>query len=242
MRSVGKIIIIFIIILFFTGCAIKNDNTMYISDNGNMTYEIIVAFDKELLSNIININNINNNNIVEITDDMMINFVQNNAIMALPYLDGLKKEIFIDENYVGTKYIYEVDNIDDISTNEKKTINLGDLKSNKKLTDEKLFSKQGYKYTANYIFDFVEKNEIDKIEYVSSFKVTLPRKSIINNADIVSDDGKTLIWNLNNSDKTVNFSFSLKNSNLSFILGVFSIVFIITTTIIVVINREGIEK
>ena len=70
--KVNKLFTILVTIILLTGCTIKNENDMYIDENGNMNYEIIIAFDREFLRNVINMNNFNNDDLIEITDDVIL--------------------------------------------------------------------------------------------------------------------------------------------------------------------------
>lgn len=235
MRLVKKILLIFGIIFLLSGCTIKNQNDMYISENGRMKYDILIAFDREFLTNVINMNNINNSEFSEINDEMMMDFIDKDDSLKVPFLEGLPKKSFSDEFYIGNIYTYEIDNIDDISTEEEINVNIGNFQSEEKLTNLKLFTKSGYKYSSNlsYIINSSE------VTYISSFTLTLPGKSINNNATSVSGDGKKLTWELNNGENHINFSFSLRESRIYYIFSIIAIVFVLATTIVVLLFRKG---
>lgn len=242
MRLVYKSFVILLMIFLFTGCTIKNENSMLIDKEGKMTYEILVAFDRELLTNVININNVDNNDSIEVTDDVMKEFVKNDDTMKVPYLDGLEKQEYIDENYIGTKYIYKVDHIDKISTEEKIKINIGDFQSEEKLINQKIFTKSDYQYSANYVFELNNEEDYEDVNYITQFKLTLPGRAISHNATNVSNDGKTLTWNLNDDSQEINFTFSLRENKIYFIISIISIIFVTITAILVVLNRKGGKK
>lgn len=240
--KVNKLFTILVTIILLTGCTIKNENDMFIDENGNMNYEIIIAFDREFLRNVINMNNFNNDDLIEITDDVMKEFVMNDATIRVSYLDGLEKQEYIDNNYIGTKYIYKVDDIDTISDTNDVAVNLGNYQSTEKLINQKLFTKSSYKYSANFIFDLQSNANYEGINYITKFKLTLPGKAIKHNATRVSGDGRTLIWDLSNTTNEVYFSFSLKGNKINYIVCIISIIFVIVTTLAILINKKEVNK
>ncbi|MDD6272267.1 MAG: hypothetical protein PUA90_01960 [bacterium] len=242
MKVVNKFFTILVMIILLTGCTIKNENDMLIDENGKMNYEIIIAFDREFLRNVINMNNFNNDDLIEITDDVMEDFVMNDATMKVSYLDGLEKQEYIDNNYIGTRYIYKVDDIDTISDTKDVVVNLGNYQSTEKLVNQKLFTKSSYQYSANFIFDLQSNASYEGVNYITKFKLTLPGKAIKHNATEVSGDGRTLTWDLSNTTNEVNFSFSLKGNKINFIVCIISIIFVLVTTLAILINRKEVNK
>lgn len=236
MRGRGKLFIILSILLLLSACTIKDENTMRIDEKGKMNYEILVAFDREVLTNVININNLNNNKLTKISDSDMLEFINNDEIMNLSYLDGLNKNEYIDENYIGVKYSYSVNDINTISTDKEIKININNIKNNEKLINQKIFTKSNNRYSANYIFNFKEKSKY--INHIIKFKLNLPHKAISHNATSTSKDGKTLIWDLSEDENEINFTFSLNEDNFSFAGNIFNkayIIFIIPIILLVVI-------
>lgn len=75
-----------------------------------------------------------------------------------------------------------------------------------------------------------------------TYKLVLPYKAISNNASTVSEDGKTLTWNLvSDGVSNINFSFSVYNlTNLLIIVGgAVLLIVLIVVIIIVVKNKKG---
>lgn len=210
MNKVKRIILIFGIFLILNGCSIKNENSMNITKEGEVNYSIIIAFDRELLSNVIKTQYLDNNEYETITDDIMKEYVKNNIKDSS--LLGLDKKDYVDENFIGIEYKYNIKNIDDVSSNKAEEFIINKYDDEIKLTDKKLFTKNDDVYTAKYIYEKINDNEVENenISYYSLFKVTLPIKAKSSNATKVINNGKTLIWEMNNNEKyDINFSFKL---------------------------------
>lgn len=71
-----------------------------------------------------------------------------------------------------------------------------------------------------------------------SFTVKVPYSAISNNATTVSDNGKTLIWNLTSGDtSSIEFEFELYNMNVIYIGGAIAFVIIIII-ILMILNKK----
>ena len=142
-----------------------------------------------------------------------------------------EEELFSDENVqeleakgytVATNldkenYLYEVTisqnfaSIDDIYSTSAESINLEEIFNGQ--ADNVFFLKTANDtYRANYIWEITEEGTsmqgMDISEFITiNYEVTLPNPAINNNATNVSDDAKTLIWNLN-SNNTIDYEFS----------------------------------
>ena len=55
MRKLFKLLLIIMTILTFTGCTVKNENTMEISKDGSMKYEIIISYDTSIIKTLLNV-------------------------------------------------------------------------------------------------------------------------------------------------------------------------------------------
>ena len=158
------------------------------------------------------------------------------------------KETKDDTTISGVKITKTFDNIDDITSKEKVTVNFNDLfqEENKdKIKDAKFFYKDGKNYVANFVFDFLDgASEEERKEAESSdsmitdlsYKIKLPVKVGENNASSVSEDGKELSWKLKYSKlNEVNFSFALGNNLLPIIIAVVAGVAVIGGVVAVVV-------
>ena len=227
MKKIFKILTLFIVIIMFTGCTVKDESEMVISEDGSLKYEILLTYEKEALQTLLKTKNSDTTSINE-----LINNIENSIHK------DLKKEKYEDEEFIGYKYTYEVKHIDDISSNKEEKVNIANLQQNEKISEKKLFTKKedkGFtKYSSNMYYELIQDNkELTKINYHIKYKVTLPYPSLTNNADEINDNGKTLAWYMDGKkSENINFTFSLTNINLiyniSITFAVILVLFIIT--------------
>ena len=78
--------IIILTIFILCSCSIKNDNSLTIDSNGKVDYSIIIAFDKELLSGLNN---------MDVIDGSVEEYVTSNIKDS--YLSSFKKEEYKEE-------------------------------------------------------------------------------------------------------------------------------------------------
>lgn len=131
--------------------------------------------------------------------------------------DGFEITENIDKkNYIYTCYFQKkITNIDDISSATETTVNLGSIFEGSKVNQ--IFIKKDDTYEAKFTWDSDSSSayaDMDITEFFTyTYEVTLPNKPIKHNANKVSEDGKTLTWELTNaSDNNINYSFSFKTS------------------------------
>lgn len=137
--------------------------------------------------------------------------------------DGFEITENIDKkNYIYTCYFQKkITSIDEVSSSNNITVNLVSILEGTKVNE--FFTKKGDTYEANFTwasdtnsnegtFDLIDIKELQG--YITyNYEVTLPNKPIKHNANKVSEDGKTLTWELTNtSDNNINYSFSFKTS------------------------------
>lgn len=230
MKSVKKILLILIGVLLLSGCTFKNTNNMSIDKEGKFDYSFTVTLDKDTLTTIIQSENEN----AEITDEAMLKYMDN---MNYPFLEGLEKTTVSDDEYIGYKYSYNVDHIDKLSDEKTNQVNLNFYSQTQKLKDLKLFKKIDNKYQANFVFNLNneeiltksdditpsddiatttdDKIDLNKINFITEFSVTLPYKALTHNAESMTNEGKTLNWSIDvNKNETVKFTFSLLHIEL----------------------------
>ena len=219
MNKVIKYIILLLAVIFLCSCSIKNDNNLTIKSDGTLEYDVVIAFDKELLNNMISIDNIDDE--TSITTSEMKDYFKKNIKDS--YLDGLNKEEYSDSNYIGNKYLYRVDDIEKISSDKTDKVIINDYDSEDKLVTKNLFKKIEDVYTANFVYN-ADDNDYESVNIVNTFIVKLPTKGFKHNADEVKDHGKTLVWHVDNiKNKEIVFSFKLKSKK--YIISIISIFF-----------------
>lgn len=119
----------------------------------------------------------------------------------------------------GIDIIKRFNSLDDITSEEKVTVDFIKLFSNEKnFDDSKFFYKENNMYNANFIFNFEPEEGSDNVDLQSyadmfdlKYSITFPNdvKYITSNANEKSNDGKTLTWNFEvGKVNEVNFSFS----------------------------------
>lgn len=230
MKNVKKILLILVGVLLLSGCTFKNTNNMSIDKEGKFDYSFTVTLDKDTLTTIIQSENEN----AEITDEAMLKYMDN---MNYPFLEGLEKTTVSDDEYIGYKYSYNVDHIDKLSDEKINQVNLNFYSQTQKLKDLKLFKKIDNKYQANFVFNLNneeiltksdditpsddiatttdDKIDLNKINFITEFSVTLPYKALTHNAESMTNEGKTLNWSIDvNKNETVKFTFSLLHIEL----------------------------
>lgn len=143
---------------------------------------------------------------------------------------GYKVEEYTEETENGTltgvKVSKTFDNIDDITKETEKKIDFVTFFEEEGFDDSQIFTKSGSNYKGMFTFDFSQDAEegMDFSQYDSYFdiqyKITLPSKVISSNATNVSEDGKTLTWDLSYGKlNEVNFEFSFgKDNTMLFII------------------------
>lgn len=252
MRSLKKILIVLLGILLLSGCTLKNTNDMSIDKEGKFDYSLTITLDKDTLTSIIQTENEN----THITDEEMLKYMENG--INYTFLEGLDKEAISDDEFIGYKYTYKVNHIDTISDKKTEQVNLNFYNSKEKLTDLKLFKKINNKYQANFTFNLNEninttnvnnvstKSDetinLNKINFIIEFSITLPHKALTHNADTMTNEGKTLNWKIDvNKDKTIKFTFSLLHMELikqiTTIIG--STIFLLTIMLLIAKKKKN---
>ena len=227
MERVIKYSLVLSVLFLLCACSVKNDNEMIISKDGNVDYNILIAFDNELVEglNSFESNKKSSDKVIGVNDLVNENIKDS-------HLEGFEKEKYSDTNYTGNLYHYSVDDIDSISSSNTSEININE----DSIVSKKIFNKNNDVYTANFIYNLVAKNEYENVNFENTFTVSLPAKNINNNADKVLNSGKTLVWYINNGEeKKINFSFRLyenKHAYMSIISIIFDLLIVISFVII----------
>lgn len=216
MKALKKVILI-VICFILCACTVRNENTLTIDKDGSLKYEVLIAFDKELIESL------KKNNIIK-SDEEIDEYVNNN--IKDNYLNGFIKQEYSDEEYVGNLYTYEVNDINDVST----TKNVAVILNKNSVVEKNMFTIKNNVYKANFSYNLRNKYNYENVDFINTFTVNLPRKAISSNADEVLNDGKTLVWNIKNGEsKAINFKFSFKDENSHIYLGfiIFDVVLVL---------------
>lgn len=220
MKKFLKTLLVVVMIFGLTGC-VKYNVSMSIKDNKSVTLEVIYAIDESLVSSFTE---------SEDEEQSGINLDNYNYLKEKGYVISEYSEKTDDGSLSGIKITKTFKNIDDITKDSKKVVDMVNIFDNENATnfdDSQFFYKNGDNYKASFTFDFSEDEEegIDYSAYQSYFnlkyQVSLPTKAISNNATSVSDDGKTLTWDLSYAkvnDVEFEFNFNSSSNTLLYVL------------------------
>lgn len=236
MRKLKKVLAIIIAALALTGCSMKAEYNMEIREDKSMDFSIIMAMDDELIEGMLSMENMDvsedgeeTEETKEYTEEEKWAFVESSFEESsedeteenkkTPEELGFKKEKYEVDDYKGFKFVKTIKSIDDISG---KKANF-DLENFEEISDKVVFVKNGNKYKANFVLE--NENEESAagadVMFDIQFVVTLPQEPISNNADKVSEDGKTLTWNLiDETQKNIEFEFELASNNTILIISI----------------------
>lgn len=238
MNKLFKVLSIITIMIMISGCSLDVNSDMEIKENGNFKYEVDVTFDKELINNVINLSNYNG--VYKNNSDKEIEEYLNNKV-NIKYYEGFDKKIIINEDNAEIIYSYSINDINDISDNNKKEVILNDFNSEEEFKNIKIFTKIKDKYYGNFKYISNVNDNDNIVDYNITFKVNLPYRVSSSNADDVSSDGKSLKWNINSSsDKDIVFSFKLKGRDLlkMIVFSVIDMVLIAGIITLIIRNRR----
>ena len=232
MNNAKKIFILLMVVFLVGGCTIKNEYHIDIKSDKSMDYSVIAAFDEELIRAMASGNEkgttddgtgfsaddagllddgtitdgIDASTDVTLTDEQkwaLIDETINEEYRAQLEEGGFKVEKYDEGEFKGYRYTKSFDNIENMTIND---FYLNQDYDNVKNGDESIFTKDGFNYTANIPLEM--SSELSSAGVVIQFVVTLPNEAISHNANNVSDGGKTLTWNYDSNNETIEFEFS----------------------------------
>ncbi len=277
MNKLKKLIGIILCALLITGCELKYEGQVEIKSDGKMDMSIIMAYDRELISTLIYMEE-NDDLLGSEDEDDMSDIPEASITKIRTYLeenkpeeqDGVEISRYERNGYYGYQMTYEINNIDDVSSKEKVDSSLfGDFNiqentNNNNNEKKMMFQKEDDTYYANYKLNDTSDSSngmsanLSRINLSLKYTVTLPTKPIEHNADTVSEDGKTLTWNissLNEDRDSIKYSFKLKDVvvgaktdglNTEMIMLIAGIVIIVIIIVVVLIlfarNNKKLDK
>lgn len=280
MNKIKKLIGIIMCALVLTGCELKYEGKVEIIEDGKMDMSVIMAYDRELVSNLIymekNSDDLlgNGNTTPDETDvpEASITEIRKYLEENKPEeQDGLEVSRYERNGYYGYQMSMKIDNIDEVSSKDDVESSLFDVLGNEaddttsNDKDEKImmFKKDGDTYYAKYKINDDSNNSssmnLSMLDVNLEYTVTLPTKPIKHNADTVSEDGKTLTWQLDGLDseiENIEYSFKLKDTissaangsglNTEMIMLIAGIVIIVIIIIVVLVlfarNNRKLDK
>lgn len=225
---------------------------MKIKNDKSMDFSVIVAFDDELIDSMLSssdtsasTDNQNSSATREYTDEERWALVDSTMSDTGELEDaGYKVERYDKDGFKGIKATKNIANIDDV-TGKNPNFDLADYDT---VGNAVMFAKSGNNYKAKLILAAPEQTQQYTTFYssgiISEFVVTLPSKPVSHNATSVSDDGKTLTWDLTGTgSQSVEFEFAFSNNLwLYIVLGIIAIVVIALAVMLLLKRKNGKNK
>ena len=249
-----KILLLILGVLLLSGCKLKSEVNMNINEDKSMNLKYIAVYDDELINAMMSMNESSSleevNEVKEYTDEEQRKFLNENFLKGdEPFAsleeDGFVIEEYQDDIYMGYSITKNIENIENF-VGEITDFSLANYED---LNSRKMFTKNGNVYKGKILFENAENEEAAEtygidLEYI--FTLTLPNKVITSNATTVSEDGKTLTWNLVNSNiDAIEFEFEFPSfltiikNNMFIIAGIaIVIILIIVVLITLIINKS----
>lgn len=255
MKRTKKILMLLSMIILLTGCSMKAEYKMDIKEDKSMDFSIIMAMDDELIEGFLSMENTTSETAEQtefteaekwqIVDDMFEDDDEDAGEGEEPKKSveeyGFTKEKYEVDGYKGYRLVKKINNIDEIS-GEKANF---ELENFEEISDKIVFEKSGNKYKAK----FVLKNENEEsasgaeVMFDIKFIVTLPQEPISHNADEISEDKKTLTWNLlDENSQNIDFEFMVEENNTMLIIGIAVFAVGLLSVILVVIKSAKTKK
>ncbi len=228
--------IVFVLLLLLTGCSLNHEMNLVINDNKQVNFSVLEVYDDELIDLAINDGEESSK---EYTDEERWNFLEEKLNESKEQIEGFEISKYEDEKFMGYKYTISIDSIDSITSDDASY----DIQKYNEISSSKLFKEENGIYTSKIYSSDVDQGE--DLEYNLVFSVTLPQAPISHNANSVSEDGKTLTWNLKEAGN-IEFQFRFDNevntnSNNNLIIGIVTVVLtgcIVFITILIIRKKQ----
>ncbi len=249
-----KILLLVFGVLLLGGCKAKFETNMSINQDKSMNLKIIEGFDDELINAMMSMNESSSleeiEEVKEYTDEEQRKFLQENLFKSDEAFTSVEAEGFIveeyqDDTYMGYMVTKNIENIDNY-VGDNTNFSLSDYED---FDSKKIFTKDGNVYKGRILFENAENEEAAEtynIDFEYVFTLTLPNKVISSNATTVSEDGKTLTWNLvNNNISAIEFEFEFPSflamikDNMFIVAGIAIVIILIIVVVITLIITKS---
>lgn len=211
----GKYLVILGLILFLTsGCEMVATYETTITKDKQVNQKIVLAVDNEMLENLLSMQNPNSNQ--EFTEEEKWEMLDEMLDEENQDYEGYTKERYETTDLKGYAFTKNLGNIENLTGD---TVNFS-------LEDEPteniiMFTKKGNNYFTEFEagepFDTDDTDQYN-IDYTVEYIVTLPTKAINHNATTISEDGKTLTWDLTTPISTISYEFAFANNTILYII------------------------
>ena len=243
MKKIKKLLLILFAVLILTGCSMKMHYNIEITNDKKVTLGMLVAYDDDLLDRIISNNKGIGNKTY--TNEERWNYLEKNLKNNNKY-KGFHSEKYEEGKFKGYIFSSEKINIKDV-TSSLRTDRFSLSDDFELLESKTWFIKEGNIYKSNIKVnessDSKEKEYEEKLgtNLESKVIVKLPVRAISNNATNVSEDGKTLTWDLNNKGAQ-NIDFEFQFRGIPWLLILYIVVIITFTVLIIYFARKKLNK
>ncbi len=187
-----KFICLILMLLLVSGCSFKGEYKVDIKKNKEVNFGITIAFDDQLLDYFIDLYG---NSGQDYTDEQRWEMVENLIIEEngqSPIDCGFVSSKYETDEYKGMVFTKTFSSIDDLVSDDA-YLNFNKLTNTE---DIKMFTNNDGVYSLKMYYEGSE--DESSINSYMDFKliITLPDEPIQNNATTVSEDGRTLTWDL----------------------------------------------
>ena len=254
LKNCKKILLIVLGVLLISGCKAKSETSMIINNDKSVDIEGVIGFDDELIDAMISMDNSSSLDDLDTTEEYTD--LERREYLKESFAEEDMKDIkesgfviqeYEDDTYMGYVMSKKLITIDDYVGNNTE-VNISDLQNS---TDKKIFTKEGSIYKGSFKIDNLEEQEgMDSynIDFDYKFIVVLPNKVLKSNATSVSDDGKTLTWDLANANiDAIEFEFEFPSfltmlKNNMFVVAGIAIFVVLITVILIVLCISKVKK
>ena len=201
-----KFLFLLVGLVLLTGCGMKGGYDLVIKSDKTIDFSFFMAYDDEMIQALMSMQS-GGEEIPTYTDEDVWELLES---MNGEAPEGFTMERYDQDGYKGFTYdATDVGNIDE-ATGDGSPFDITNMDSN--MDDTMLFTKDGDNYVSNIVYSPVNESQGQDAEIDIKFTVTLPNKPISHNATTVSDDGKTLTWDLSGTEAgTIDFEFNFSS-------------------------------
>lgn len=217
MKKLKMLVVLMMVATLITGCGMKMNFDLTVKANKDVVFGAIMAMDDELIDTILSMDSDDEGEKKTITDKERWAYLEENFKSN----DDVDYEKYTEGKFKGYKMSETLGQINLVTKDTASTrVNIANFFEDESSDIPTLFTRDGEYYVSNMKFDTTGSDSFSGMEeYQSSmdlfemkFIITLPTKPVSNNADSVSNDGKTLTWNLKTESKDIEFKFDFKDA------------------------------
>ena len=220
-----KFICLVVCVLLLSGCAVKGEFNMGINSDKSISFSVTAAYDDELIEALMSMEDNSEN--ATYTDEQKWEFLESSSETEdgeSPEELGFTVARYEQDGFKGFTYTKSISNIDDL-TAESASFDI--IQDYLEISESKLFIKDGNNYVSKIMYSPVTEDSDYSIDQEMIFTLTLPNEPVSHNADSVSEDGKTLTWDLSDETSAGNIEFTFSFSTFPIVLVVIGVIALI---------------